>query len=157
MNCKSATSFEDTLKKLDNYLSRNPKLRKSARRESVLRLLYDCGKHLTPDEIYTEVKVKYDPRIGISTVYRTLILLEEARLVNVVSISKDVKRYEINCNIHHDHIVCMNCSAIVEFHNEDIERLQNDIAELHGFKLIDHDMTLIGICSKCQAGMKKGI
>jgi len=155
MNCKSRVSFEELLGKLNAFLARNPKLRKSERRESVLRLLYESGRHLTPDEIYVEVKAKYDSRIGVSTVYRSLILFEEAHLVNIVSISKEIKRYEINCNIHHDHLVCLHCGIIVEFQNDSIEKLQNEVAEENGFILTDHDMTLIGICSKCQTEMRK--
>ena len=155
MNCKGNISFEEIKQKLNSFLAKNPKLRKSDRRENVLKMLYDSGKHYTPEEIYGEVKKKYDPKIGVSTVYRSLILFEEAKLVNVVSIAKDIKRYEINCNIHHDHIVCMNCGVIAEFQNKSIEKMQNEVASELGFKLIDHDMTLVGICAKCQANVEK--
>lgn len=155
MNYKNAISYDDLLKKLNSFLAKNPKLRKSERRESVLKMLYNSGKHHTANEIYKEVKSKYDPKIGVSTIYRTLQLFEEAKIVNVVSISKDIKRYEINYNVHHDHLVCMSCGIIVEFQNEEIEKLQEEISKEYGFKLIDHDMTLIGLCSKCQTTLKK--
>lgn len=150
MNCKSAISFEELTSELDDYLQKNPKLRKSDRRKQVLRVIYESDEHLTPDEIYSELKNRYKEKVGISTVYRNLTFFEDLGLVNSTAFSGDTKRYEINCNIHHDHLNCTNCGAIVEFNDERIERLQQEIAKERGFELKDHTMTLYGVCQKCK-------
>ncbi len=150
MESSKNVTFEDLTKRLDKYLDKNPKLRKSDRRKYILQVIYESGKHLTPDEIYKEVRDKDDEKIGISTVYRTLSFFEDAGLVNVISIGQDTKRYEINSNTHHDHMACLRCGKIIEFRDDDIEALQKEIAKKHDFKLLDHDLTLYGICDKCK-------
>lgn len=150
MDCKQHVTFDHLREKLERYMARHTKLRRTERRETILKVLYECGMHMTPDEVYRKMCEKHDPTIGISTVYRTLTFFEEAGLVNVVSIGHETKRYEVKCDDHHDHLVCMQCGKIEEFNDEAIELLQEAVAKKKGFKLMDHDMTLYGQCSSCR-------
>jgi Fur family ferric uptake transcriptional regulator len=150
MNSKTQITFEKLIQKLNSYLTKNPKLRKSHRREQILRVLYESGQHLTPDEIFKEIRARYDSKTSISTVYRALLLFEDAHLIKTIAISKDVNRYEIDYDSHHDHLICLQCGRIIEFKNDAIEALQAQVCEEHDFKLLDHTMALMGICSYCQ-------
>lgn len=150
MDCKEHVSFETLKERMALYMAKHPKLRKTEKREVILKVIYDSGRHLTPDEVYREMCDKYDSKIGISTVYRTLTFFEEAGLVNVVMIGNETKRYEIKCDHHHDHMICLECGSIIEFTDEAIETLQEAVAKRNNFKMIDHDMTIYGFCSNCQ-------
>jgi Fur family transcriptional regulator, ferric uptake regulator len=144
-------SFETLLQKMHAYTQQQEGLRNSSKRAHILRVLYDQKTHLSPDEVYREVREKYDPKIGVSTVYRTLALFAEAGLVNQLSLGKDVMCYEIDFGSHHDHLICSECGAIVEFYNAEIEKLQEHIAQKYHYQLKDHEMKLIGVCPVCQA------
>ena len=91
--------------------------------------------------------------MGYATVYRTLRLLAECELANVRHFGDGVARYELadEGERHHDHLICMNCTRIVEFEDEAIEVLQDRVAERHGFKLRSHKHELYGVCPDCQA------
>jgi Fur family ferric uptake transcriptional regulator len=89
-------------------------------------------------------------KIGIATVYRALIFLEESSLISSISLDKDIKKFENNLKEHHDHLICVKCSKIIEFVNEEIEIMQDKIAVQHNFKLLNHTMYLYGICDTCQ-------
>ncbi len=136
---------------LDELKSRVKKrgLKHSAQRELILQTLYHAKEHLTPEEIYNEVK-KLNSSIGLATVYRTLAFLEKEQLVQSVSFGSEGKKYELNRGEHHDHMICLECGKIIEFFNEDLERLQEAIAKESDFKLITHQMNLYGICKECQ-------
>lgn len=151
MDCRQQIEFSDLLERMNLHMARNPKLRKTERRATILKVLFESGRHMTPDEIYREMCEKHDSTIGISTVYRTLTFFEEADLVNVISLGHETKRYEIKCDEHHDHLVCVECGAIEEFSDDAIELLQEAVAKKKNYKLVDHDMTLYGYCEKCQS------
>lgn len=149
-NCSEKVSFEELVDKMNLYTRTKEGLRNSSKREQILRVLYDRGTHLSPDEVYREVREKIDSKIGISTVYRTLALFDEAGLVNQISLGHDSMSYEINCGEHHDHLICKQCGEIVEFYDDELEKMQEAIAKKHGYKLENHDMRLVGVCPKCQ-------
>lgn len=149
-DCSDKVSFEELVEKMNAYTKTKEGLRNSSKREQILRVLYDKGTHLSPDEVYREVRENVDSKIGISTVYRTLALFDEAGLVNQISLSNDSMSYEINCGEHHDHLICKQCGEIVEFFDEKLEKMQEKIAEAYGYRLENHEMKLIGICAECQ-------
>ncbi|BAF70187.1 MULTISPECIES: Fur family transcriptional regulator [unclassified Nitratiruptor] len=124
-------------------------LKHSSQREQVLKVLFHAKEHLTPEEIYNKVK-KENPNIGLATVYRTLSLLEKEDMVSSVSFGHEGKKYELNRGEHHDHMICLECGKILEFYDENLEKLQEKIAEEHNFKLLTHQMNLYGICKECQ-------
>lgn len=142
-------SFEELLNRLKRYTDTHTNVKNSKKREHVLSAIYDSKAHLSSDDIYKIVKEKYDRDIGIATVYRVLSFLEEAKLVEFITIN-GTKYYEINDELHHDHIICIRCGVVQEFCDKEIEKLQEEAARRLGFRLIDHKLTLFGVCEKCQ-------
>jgi len=141
--------FEDILKELDSYTKTNENVKNSKKREHVLSALYHSNSHLSSDDVYKIVKENYDKSIGIATVYRVLSFLEDAGFVDFITLH-GTKYYEINDDLHHDHIICIKCGAVEEFYDKDIEKLQENAASKLGFKLLDHKLSLFGVCKNCQ-------
>jgi len=88
--------------------------------------------------------IKIDNKISIATVYRTVKLFEEAGIVSKHDFKGNKSRYEQAPEEHHDHLIDINTGEIIEFVNEDIEKLQNEVAEKLGYKLVDHRLELYG-------------
>ncbi len=124
-------------------------LKHSSQREQILQVLFLAKEHLTPEEIHQRVK-ELSPGIGLATVYRTLSFLEKEHLVNSISFGNEGKKYELNRGEHHDHMICLECGKILEFYDEELERLQEAVAKNSGFKLLTHEMILYGICPECR-------
>ena len=125
-------------------------LKLTSQREQILRAFLNQGGHISAEELYDEVK-KDNPGIGQATVYRTLKLLAEAGVANEVSFGDGISRYEYRKeDEHHDHLICTKCSRQVEFHDPDIEDLQEKQAARNGFTLQSHRMVLYGICRDCR-------
>jgi len=144
-------SFDELLETFRSIIREN-KLKYTSQREAILKTLYDNPKHFTSEKLYLKVKENYpELNIGIATVYRTLSLLEESGLVSSISLGIQGKKFEIANKPHHDHIICTRCGKIVEFENDEVEALQEKIANESGFVLTDHMMQLYGICKKCQS------
>lgn len=143
------SEFDRLLERLQEFTDSKDGLKNSKKREFVLRALYESSKHLNSDDVYARIKQKYDASIGIATVYRVLSLLEDAGLVRYIVLG-NTKYYEIDDKKHHDHLVCIGCGVVVEFFDEIVEKKQDDIAKKNGFDLINHDMTLYGLCAECR-------
>jgi len=127
-------------------------LKFTSQREAILRTLYDNPDHFTPENLYLLVKEKYpDSNVGITTVYRTLNLLEENHIATSISFGAQGKKFELGNKPHHDHLICEKCGKIVEFEDAEIEQLQEKIAKMYNFKLTNHLLQLYGICKACQA------
>ncbi len=123
----------------------------TAQREAILKTLYENPDHFTPENLYLLVKEKYpNLNTGITTVYRTLNLLEENKLATSLSFGSQGKKFELGNKPHHDHLICESCGKIIEFEDEQIEILQSKIAKRHDFKLTNHLMQLYGLCKNCQ-------
>lgn len=143
-------SYEELLEKFKTLLKTN-NLKYTTQREAILKTLYDHPDHFTPENLYILVKKNYpELNTGITTVYRTLNLLEENNIATSISFGSAGKKFELGNKPHHDHLICEKCGDIVEFENDEIEKLQEKIAKMHDFKLTNHLMQLYGICKKCQ-------
>jgi len=142
--------FEHLLAKFKILLKDN-RLKFTAQRELVLKTLFTYEEHFTPEDLYMLIK-KNDPtsNVGITTIYRTLNLLEANKIVTSISFGIQGKKYELGNKPHHDHLICNQCNKIVEFEDQTIEKLQGKIAKMHDFKLTEHIMQLYGICKDCQ-------
>ena len=114
-----------------------------ARVMSDSKLTYGSKDHPDVDELHKRVS-KLDKKISIATVYRTVKLFEESGIIERHDFRGGKARYEPSPDIHHDHLVDINTGEIVEFVDEDIERLQKKVAEKLGFKLEDHRLELYG-------------
>lgn len=134
---------------LREYLGRRT-LKWTRQRETILDIFLRTQGHLTAEDVYGRVSEE-EPRIGFSTVYRTLRLFVEAGVASERHFHDGVTRYEVR-QPHHDHLVCVSCGKILEFERADIERLQEEVARAHGFRLLSHRHELYGTCADCLAG-----
>ncbi len=125
-------------------------LRSTSQRDEILKVFVEAGRHLSAEELYALVK-KSNPGIGYATVYRTLKLLAEAGVAQARRFEDGFTRYEHTTpDAHHDHLICTKCGMIIEFENERIEELQQDVARRKRFKVQNHKLELYGLCSSCQ-------
>ncbi len=126
-------------------------LRSTRQRDIILDIFLSTHQHVSVEELYLKVKAS-NPGIGQATVYRTLKLFTEAGLAREILLHDGQTRYEhIVAGEHHDHLVCTGCNAIIEFENETIEKLQKDIAALHGFMIRSHKLEIYGLCATCRS------
>ena len=134
---------------LTEYLRAN-KLKVTPHRELSLETFLDHEGHLSVEDIYRTVK-KLDPHVGYTTVYRTMKLLTDSGLAREVDLADGITRYEHLFNHeHHDHMICMECGASIEFLNPEIESVQDAASDQLGFKVLDHKLQIYGVCRKCQ-------
>ena len=125
-------------------------LRKTAQRDLILEIFLRKEDHLTSEDLYWLVQ-KQDPSVGHTTVYRTLKLLTEAGLAREVRFGDNKTYYEHHFkHEHHDHMICAECGKVIEFVSEEIETLQEQMADKFGFKLSHHSLRMWGTCAECQ-------
>ena len=105
---------------------------------------YGESDHPDVDELYNRVS-KIDSKISIATVYRTVKLFEEAGIVAKHDFKGGKARYEELNEGHHDHLIDIKTGEIIEFVDDEIEKLQQKVAEKYGYKLVDHKLELYGI------------
>ena len=112
-------------------------------RKIIAKIMSESNDHPDVDELYNRVS-KIDSKISIATVYRTVKLFEESGIVEKHDFKGGKARYEQSPDEHHDHLIDINSGEIVEFVDEDIEKLQNAVAKRLGYKLVDHKLELYG-------------
>lgn len=99
------------------------------------------NRHLSAEDIYKDL-LESDEDIGLATVYRVLTQFEAAGLVTRHNFEGGHSVFELDDGEHHDHMVCVETGDVIEFFNEEIEVLQRQMAEAHGFELLDHSLVL---------------
>ena len=125
----------------EKCLSKGVKL--TDQRKVIAQVMSQSTDHPDVDELYNRVS-KIDTKISIATVYRTVKLFEESGIVAKHDFKGNKSRYEKAPEEHHDHLIDINTGEIMEFVNEDIEKLQKQVAEKLGYKLVDHRLELYG-------------
>lgn len=110
-------------------------------RKVIASIIAASDDHPHVEEVYTRAH-KIDPRISIATVYRTVKLLQEEGVIAKHDFGDGRARYEESPGTHHDHLIDVRSGKVIEFFNEEIEKLQEKIANEFGFKLIDHRLEL---------------
>jgi len=129
----------------------NTGLRRTEQRELIMEIFLGTEEHLTIEGLHRLVQ-KIDDSIGHTTVYRTLRLLTDAGLAREVRFGDNKTYYEHHYNhAHHDHMICTGCGKVIEFYSEDIEALQDQMADKFGFTPTHHSLRMWGICSECKA------
>ncbi len=117
-------------------------LRVTQPRLSIFRLLARSSEHhLSADDIHAQL-VEDDNEIPLATIYRVLAQFEQAGLVTRHHFESGHSVFELDSGSHHDHMICVDTGEVMEFVNEDIERLQEEIATAAGYELIDHSLVL---------------
>ena len=118
-------------------------VRLTDQRKLIAKIMSESEDHPDVDELPKRVS-KFDTKISIATVYRTVKLFEEADIVAKHDFKGNKSRYEQAPQEHHDHLIDINTGEITEFVNEDIEKLQKQVAAKLGYKLVDHRLELYG-------------
>ena len=118
-------------------------VRLTDQRKLVAKVMSESEDHPDVYELHNRVN-KLDSKISIATVYRTVKLFEEAGIIAKHEFKGTKARYEEASQDHHDHLIDVNTGQIVEFVNDDIEKLQKKVAEKLGYKLVDHRLELYG-------------
>ena len=118
-------------------------VRLTDQRKLIAKIMSDSESHPNVDELHKKVS-KFDSKISIATVYRTVKLFEEAGIVSKHDFKGNKSRYEPATEEHHDHLIDINSGEITEFVNEEIEKLQKQVAEKLGYRLVDHRLELYG-------------
>ena len=117
-------------------------LKATTPRLRIIEILQEGGpQHLSAEDIYRRLLDAGDD-VGLATVYRVLTQFEHAGLVTRHNFASDHSVFELESGRHHDHMVCVETGRVIEFANEDIERLQREIAGQHGYELADHSLIL---------------
>lgn len=119
-------------------------MRMTDQRRVIARILGEATDHPDVEELYRRA-AEVDPRISISTVYRTVKLFEDAGIIARHDFRDGRSRYETLPDSHHDHLIDLRTGDVVEFRDEEIERLQEAIAQRLGYRLVDHRLELYGV------------
>ncbi|NNC38214.1 MAG: transcriptional repressor [Acidimicrobiales bacterium] len=118
-------------------------LRMTEQRRVIADVLSQSDDHPDAEEVYARAE-KIDPKISLATVYRTLRLFGETGIIETHDFRDGRARYEAADNDHHDHLIDVTTGDVIEFVDEEIERLQERIAEKLGYELVDHRLELYG-------------
>ena len=119
-------------------------MKMTEQRRVIAEVLLESEDHPDVEQVYAR-SVKIDPRISIATVYRTVRLFEEAGLLDRLDFGDGRARYEQTSDDHHDHLIDVKSGEIIEFHDEEVESLQLQVARRLGYKLVGHRMELFGV------------
>jgi len=119
-------------------------MRMTEQRRVIARVLGASQDHPDVEELYRRASA-VDDKISISTVYRTVKLFEDAGIIERHDFREGRSRYEQVPDEHHDHLIDVNNGTVIEFRSEEIERLQEEIAKRHGFKLVGHRLELYAV------------
>ena len=126
-------------------------LKLTNQREVVLRRILELDKHFSAEELFDDLR-RENRNISKATVYRTLARLVEAKLLVALDFDRGHLLYERahhDASAHHDHLICLHCKRIFEFHSAEIERLQEQIASHFEFRMVSHTHQIYGICGRC--------
>ncbi len=143
----------DTSVKMDrlNECLENKGLKSTRQRHFIAEVFFKTTTHINLEELLKKVKRKM-PRVGYATVYRTMKLLTECGFAIERQFGDGQTRFEnLPDGGHHDHMICVKCSKIVEFQNQMIEDLQIETARKLGFEVLRHKLELYGYCKGCAA------
>ena len=119
-------------------------VRRTDQRKIIAQVMSESTDHPDVDELYKRVS-KIDSKISIATVYRTVKLFEESGILTKHEFKGGKARYEELNEGHHDHLIDVKTGEIIEFVDDEIEKLQKKVAEKYGYKLVDHKLELYGV------------
>ncbi|MDX1922857.1 MAG: Fur family transcriptional regulator [Alphaproteobacteria bacterium] len=119
-------------------------LKMTEQRRTICRVLSDSSDHPDVEQVYRRASA-IDPKISIATVYRTMRLLEESNVIRKHDFGDGRARFEESSDEHHDHLMDVKSGEVIEFTNQAIERLQEEVAKQLGYELIGHKLELYGV------------
>ncbi|KZL19587.1 Ferric uptake regulation protein [Pseudovibrio axinellae] len=119
-------------------------MRMTEQRRVIADVIQSAEDHPDVEELYRRAS-QIDPKISISTVYRTVKLFEDSGIIERHDFRDGRSRYETVSDEHHDHLIDLRSGEVIEFRSEEIEKMQEEVARKLGFKLVDHRLELYGI------------
>lgn len=137
-------------KRFEQYLA-GKGLKTTPQRLRIFERAFATHEHFSAETLYEWMRDEQGPRVSRATVYRTLNLLQEGGFIDSFeAVAGQVVYEHVLGHRHHDHLICVECGRIEEFHDERIETLQEEIAEGRGFELVKHSHRLLGHCPTCR-------
>ncbi len=135
---------------------RERSLKLTSQRSRIFDRAFATHEHFSAELLYAWLSKEPGPKVSRATVYRTLGLLLDGEFMKTLDVGRGEWVYEhVLGHGHHDHMVCLDCGRIEEFHDERIESLQLEAARKKGFEIVKHDHRLIGYCRACVTKRKK--
>lgn len=144
------------VEKFQEYLATKGK-RLTHERATIVDEVFASHEHFDPDQLIERLATRKNRRVSRSTIYRTLSSLEEAGLIRKVARTEngsDVFEHDYGYP-QHDHFICKKCGALIEFHNEAISRILEELAQEHGFRMTGHRMEVYGTCEACNRPVQR--
>jgi len=143
--------MQDPFAPVQDYLASRG-LRHTAARRKILDAVFGSHEHFTAEGLLDKMRSRGE-RISRASVYRTLSMLCDGGFVENREFQRGQMMYEsVLDRRHHDHLICTACGQIIEFENDEIERLQDETAKKHRFRIEHHSLRIYGKCAKCAAG-----
>ena len=145
------TCTSEDIQRIINKLKKSGYKLTPQRQAIVDTILDSVGMHLTVEEIFDIVKKKR-PEIGLATVYRTIVLMHEENLITRLDLKDGTARYELTREDEHHthhHLVCIKCSQVLEFIDDLLDPIEEEIGKKYNFKVLDHSLKFYGICNEC--------
>lgn len=141
---------QETIRKAFERFLRTRALKLTAQRARIFDRAFATHDHFSAETLWSWMQQEPGPRVSRATVYRTLGLLQEGGFVDSLDAGRGELVYEhVLGHRHHDHMVCLSCGRIEEFHDERIEALQEEACARKGFRLVSHHHRLMGHCRAC--------
>ena len=136
-------------RKFEEYL-REQDLKMTEQRRRILQCVFETHEHFSADTLHAWLRAEQDSKVSRATVYRTLDLLEQGGFIQSLNTGGSELVYEhVLGHKHHDHMICLECGAIEEFHVDQIEALQEEVARRRGFTIKSRVHRLMGLCRSC--------
>ena len=128
-------------------------LRSTNQRALILDVIRRGQGHLDADEVYRRARQK-QPRLSLSTVYRTLQTLKELKLIEELHFDETHHHYEIKPSAEHHHLICLGCGKVVEFECPMSQKMKDDVSREKGFEVINTEVQMTGYCPTCRENTK---
>jgi Fur family transcriptional regulator, ferric uptake regulator len=128
----------------------------TGQRQLLLELIQEHGGHLDAHELY-RLASERNPRLSLSTVYRTMNLLRDLGLVNEVHLGEEHHHYELRPTTEHCHLICASCGKVVEIRSPLIQQLKAAVSKRHDFEVAEAQVDLIGLCADCRTKVEEQV
>jgi Fe2+ or Zn2+ uptake regulation protein len=122
-------------------------------RALIMEIIRQREGHLDADEIYRRAREK-EPRLSLSTVYRTLQMLKKLGLVEELHFDEEHHHYEVKPSAEHHHLICLGCGRVIEFNRPLSRYIKRNIPEAKGFDIAETEVRMSGYCSECRRSRK---